>query len=334
MKVLVTGGAGYIGSHTIKVLRNQGVETLAFDNLSTGNRWALLGSELFVGDLTNEESINKAFFYFKPDAVIHFAASIQVGESVVNPLLYYTNNVKNTINLLNAMIKNNISKIVFSSSAAVYGTPKDNNPVKETDRTSPINPYGQTKLMIEKILSDMGFANQIEYIALRYFNAAGADKDGQIGQAYKYATHLITRALKTAKGEFEKLEIYGTDYPTPDGTCIRDYIHVEDLAFAHLLSLTSLFGKVKNEVFNVGYSKGYSVKEVINKVKKVTKIDFKVIESKRREGDPAYLVACNDKIKTILNWQPKYDDLEFIIQTAWEWEKKLSRIYGAWTLWF
>ncbi|WP_291493002.1 UDP-glucose 4-epimerase GalE [Desulfurella sp.] len=309
-------------------LKNEGIDTLTFDNLSTGHKWALLGEKLFVGDLADIEAINKAIVYFKPDAVIHFAASIQVGESVVNPLLYYSNNVKNTINLLNAMIKNNVNKIVFSSSAAVYGTPKENNPVKETYQTLPINPYGQTKLMIEKILSDMAFANQIEYIALRYFNAAGADKDAQIGQAYKFATHLITRALKTAKGEFEKLEIYGTDYPTPDGTCIRDYIHVDDLAFAHLLSLKALFNNIKNEAFNVGYSNGYSVKEVINKVKEVTKIDFKVVTAKRREGDPAYLVASNNKIKELLKWQPKYNNLEYIIQTAWEWEKKLNH-YGA-----
>jgi UDP-glucose 4-epimerase len=325
MKVLVTGGAGYIGSHTLKALRNEGIETLTFDNLSTGHDWALLGSKLYIGDLSDFESINKAIFYFKPDAVIHFAASIQVGESVLNPLLYYTNNLKNTINLLNAMIKNDIKRIVFSSSAAVYGTPQNNKPVQETCTTAPINPYGQTKLMTEKILSDMACANQIEYIALRYFNAAGADKDTEIGQAYKFATHLITRALKTAKGEFEKLEIYGTNYPTPDGTCIRDYIHVDDLAFAHVLSLKALFGNIKNEIFNVGYGNGYSVKEVIGKVKKVTNIDFKVSESARREGDPPFLVADSSKIKQLLGWLPKYNDLEYIINTAWEWEKKLSK---------
>ncbi|OSS41440.1 UDP-glucose 4-epimerase [Desulfurella amilsii] len=326
MKVLVTGGAGYIGSHTLKALRNEDIETLTFDNLSTGHEWALLGSKLFVGDLSDFESINKAILYFKPDAVMHFAASIQVGESVLNPLLYYTNNLKNTINLLNAMVKNNIEKVVFSSSAAVYGTPHNNNPVQEMCTNSPINPYGQTKLMTEKILSDMANAKQIKYIALRYFNAAGADKDIEIGQAYKFATHLITRALKTAKGEFEKLEIYGTDYPTPDGTCIRDYIHVGDLALAHVLSLKALFNNIKNEVFNVGYGNGYSVKEVISKVKKVTNIDFNVCSAPRREGDPPFLVADSSKIKQMLGWQPKYNDLEYIINTAWEWEKKLSKI--------
>lgn len=326
MKVLVTGGAGYIGSHTLKALKKEGIETLTFDNLSTGHDWALLGSKLFIGDLSDFESINKAIVYFKPDAVIHFAALIQVGESVLNPLLYYTNNIKNTINLLNAMVKNNIKRIVFSSSAAVYGVPQNSKPVKETCSTSPINPYGQTKLMTEKILSDMANASQIEYISLRYFNAAGADKDIEIGQAYKYATHLITRALKTAKGEFKKIEIYGTDYPTPDGTCIRDYIHIDDLAFAHVLSLKAFFANIKNEVFNVGYGKGYSVKEVISKVKKVTNIDFRVDEAARREGDPPFLVADSSKIKQVLGWQPKYDDLEYIISTAWEWEKKLSKI--------
>ncbi|MGB9755283.1 MAG: UDP-glucose 4-epimerase GalE [Desulfurella sp.] len=326
MKVLVTGGAGYIGSHTLKALREEGIETLTFDNLSTGHEWALLGSQLFIGDLSDYGTIKKAISLFKPDAVIHFAASIQVGESVLNPLLYYSNNLKNTINLLNAMIENNVNKIVFSSSAAVYGIPQSNQPVKEINITLPINPYGQTKLMIEKILSDMAHANQIEYISLRYFNAAGADSNSLIGQAYKYATHLITRALKTAKGEFDKLEIYGANYPTPDGTCIRDYIHVDDLAQAHLSALRALNYNIKNEIFNIGYGTGYSVQEVIMKAKEITNIDFKVVTVQRREGDPPFLVADNTKIKELLKWVPKYDSLNYIIQTAWEWEKKLSKL--------
>lgn len=328
MKVLVTGGAGYIGSHTLKALREEGIETLTFDNLSTGHEWALLGSQLFVGDLSDYDAIKKAISQFKPDAIIHFAASIQVGESVLNPLLYYSNNLKNTINLLNAMVENNVNKIVFSSSAAVYGIPQKNKTVKETHITLPINPYGQTKLMIEKILSDMAHANQIEYISLRYFNAAGADSSVLIGQDYKYATHLITRALKTAKGEFDKLEIYGTDYPTPDGTCIRDYIHVDDLAQAHVSALKAFNSNIRNEAFNVGYSSGYSVKEVVIKTKEITNINFKVVTATRREGDPPFLVADNTKIKKLLKWLPKYNSLEYIIQTAWKWEKKLSK-YGA-----
>ncbi len=325
MKVLVTGGAGYIGSHTIKALNDEGIDTLTFDNLSTGHEWALLGSKLFIGDLSDFEAINKAISNYKPDAVIHFAASIQVGESVTNPLLYYSNNVKNSINLFNAMVKNGITKIIFSSSAAVYGIPKHNQPINETDKTMPINPYGQTKLMIEQILSDMAIANQMEFISLRYFNAAGADKDAKIGQAYKFATHLITRALKSAIGEFEKLEIYGSDYPTPDGTCIRDYIHVDDLALAHICALKAITeNRVKSEIFNVGYGIGYSVTQVVDKVKEITRIDFKVVNAPRRKGDPPSLVADNTKIKKLLNWHERYNNLGYIIQTAWEWEKKLK----------
>lgn len=323
MKVLVTGGAGYIGSHVVKALGERGYDTVVYDNLSTGNKWAVLFGGLVEGDLGEKEKIREVIKRFKPDAVMHFAAFIQVDESVREPLKYYRNNTINTINLLEVLVEEGIDKFIFSSTAATYGIP-DRIPVREDDIQKPINPYGASKLAVEAVLRDIATAGKLNYIALRYFNVAGADVKGRIGQAYKYATHLITRALKTAKGEFEALKIYGTDYPTKDGTCIRDYIHVDDLADAHIVALEYLFGKGKSDVFNCGYGHGFSVREVVEEVKKVTQINFKVEETGRREGDPPVLIADNSKIKKVLKWQPNYDDLSYIIKTAWEWEKKLS----------
>jgi len=323
MKVLVTGGAGYIGSHVVKALGENGYEVAVYDNLSTGNRWAVLFGELFEGDLADKELLRTVIKSFKPDAVMHFAAFIQVDESVREPLKYYRNNTINTINLLETLVEEGVNKFIFSSTAATYGIP-ETMPVTEDTPQKPINPYGASKLAVEGVLRDLAIANKMHYVALRYFNVAGADGKCRIGQAYKYATHLITRALKTAKGEFEKLTIFGTDYPTKDGTCIRDYIHVDDLADAHLIALEYLLKGGKSDVFNCGYGHGFSVKEVVEEVKKVTGINFKVVEGERREGDPPILVADNKKIKEKLLWQPKFDDLDYIIKTAWEWEKKLS----------
>jgi len=323
MRVLVTGGAGYIGSHVVKALGENGYEVAVYDNLSTGNRWAVLFGELFEGDLADKELLRTVIKSFKPDAVMHFAAFIQVDESVREPLKYYRNNTINTINLLETLVEEGINKFIFSSTAATYGIP-ERMPVTEDTPQKPINPYGASKLAVEGVLRDLAVANKMHYVALRYFNVAGADGKCRIGQAYKYATHLITRALKTAKGEFEKLTIFGTDYPTKDGTCIRDYIHVDDLADAHLIALEYLLKGGKSDVFNCGYGHGFSVKEVVEEVKKVTGINFKVVEGERREGDPPILVADNKKIKEKLLWQPKFDDLDYIIKTAWEWEKKLS----------
>jgi len=323
MRVLVTGGAGYIGSHVVKALGENGYEVAVYDNLSTGNRWAVLFGELFEGDLADKELLKTVIKSFKPDAVMHFAAFIQVDESVREPLKYYRNNTINTINLLETLVEEGINKFIFSSTAATYGIP-ETMPVTEDTPQKPINPYGASKLAVEGVLRDLAVANKMQYVALRYFNVAGADGKCRIGQAYKYATHLITRALKTAKGEFEKLTIFGTDYPTKDGTCIRDYIHVDDLADAHLIALEYLLKGGKSDVFNCGYGHGFSVKEVVEEVKKVTGINFKVVEGERREGDPPILVADNKKIKEKLLWQPKFDDLDYIIKTAWEWEKKLS----------
>ncbi len=325
VKILVTGGAGYIGSHVVKLLGKKGFEILTYDNLSTGHRWAVLYGDLIKADLADKETLRKVFKEFKPDAVMHFAASIIVPESVKNPLKYYRNNVVNTINLLEAMEEFGVKNFIFSSSAAVYGIP-EKIPISENAPLNPINPYGETKATVERILRDLANSkDNFRYVSLRYFNVAGADPEGKIGFAYPEATHLIIRALKVAKGEIEKLEIYGTDYPTPDGTCIRDYIHVMDIAEAHLIALEYLFDGGESGVFNCGYGHGFSVKEVVETVKKVTDREFKVIEAERRPGDPPFLVADNSKIKEKLQWKPKYDDLEFIIKTAWDWEKKLKK---------
>jgi UDP-glucose 4-epimerase len=324
-KILLTGGAGYIGSHVGKLLKKKGYEVFAIDNLSSGHKEAVIYGELFVADLKDKEIIDEILRKIKPDAIMHFAASIEVAESVKNPLKYYRNNVANTLNLLELMIKHNIKYFIFSSTAAVYGIAKE-IPIPEEAPLVPINPYGQSKAMVEKILNDLSKSNKnFKYISLRYFNVAGADPEGELGFSYPNPTHLIIRAVKAAKGELDQLEIYGTDYPTPDGTAIRDYIHVMDLAEAHILALEYLFEEEKSEIFNVGYGKGYSVKEVVETVKKVTGKDFKVINAPRRPGDPPILIAKAEKIKHYLGWQPQYDNLEFIIKTAWNWE--LNRRY-------
>ncbi len=324
-KILITGGAGYIGSHVVKLLGQEGHEIVVYDDLSNGNEWAVLFGDLIKGNIGDENLTNRILKDFKPDIVIHFAAYIQVNESVKDPIKYYQNNTANTLTLIKSMVKNGIDKLIFSSTAAVYGIPEE-IPVKETHPLKPINPYGQSKKFVELMLKDISHATGLNYISLRYFNVAGADPDGQIGQAYRESTHLITRALKTAKGEYKKLQIFGTDYPTKDGTCIRDYIHVVDLGKAHISAMEYLIEKNKSDVFNCGYGHGFTVREVVDAVKKITEIDFPVEETDRREGDPPALIADNKKIKSTLHWTPEYDDLEFIIKTAWEWEKKQSHV--------
>lgn len=324
MKIFVTGGAGYIGSHIVKLLGEKGHEILVFDDLSTGHEWAVLYGKLIKGNLADGALVSEALWAFKPDAVIHFAAYIQVEESIREPLKYYRNNVANTLNLLEAMGENRIDNFIYSSTAATYGIP-EKVPVDEPTPLCPINPYGASKVMVEQVLSDLFLSRDLHYIALRYFNVAGADPKGRIGQAYKEATHLITRALKTARGEYGKLSVFGTDYPTPDGTCIRDYIHVDDLARAHLLALEYLMGTKRSEVMNCGYGHGFSVREVIETAKKVTTVDFPVEDAPRRAGDPPALIADSTKLRTVTGWKPDHDDLEFIIKTAWKWEKKNKR---------
>ena len=322
MKILVTGGAGYIGSHMVRTLADKGHDIIIYDNLSTGHKDSVLSGRLVVAGLADIRALDKLFSEEKFDAVIHFAASIVVEESVKDPIKYYRNNFSNALNLTEACIKHKVNKFVFSSTAAVYGMP-DIVPVSEDTTLSPINPYGASKMMVEQALKDISLAHDLKYVSLRYFNVAGSDPLSRLGQKYPKPTHLITLALKTALGQRDYLNIFGTDYDTSDGTCIRDYIHVDDLINAHILSLDYLLSVQKSNIFNCGYGHGYSVKEVINRTKKVTGVDFRIRETARRDGDPPILVADSSKIKKELGWQPVHDDLEYIIKTAWDWEKKL-----------
>jgi UDP-glucose 4-epimerase len=320
-KILVTGGAGYIGSHIVKVLGEKGHKILVYDNLSKGFKDAVLHGELIVGDLADTKLLKSTVEFFKPDAVMHFASFIEVGESVREPLKYYQNNVSNTINLLNVLIEHNVGNFIFSSSAAVYGSP-EKVPISEEELIKPINPYGQSKAIVERVLEDLSSSKGLTSVSLRYFNAAGADSQARIGERHNPESHLIPLILKTAKRERKDIKIYGNDYPTPDGTCVRDYIHVEDLANAHVLALQYLLDGGKSDVFNCGYGHGYSVREVVDMSKKITDADIPAIVGPRRAGDPPVLVADSSKLKARLKWVPKFDSLEYIIRTAWEWEKK------------
>jgi len=324
VKILVTGGAGYIGSHVVKALGLEGHELLVYDNLSTGHEWAVMYGKLVKGDLADRILLEKVFREFRPDAVINFAASIQVEESVRRPLAYYGNNTAGTLNLLDVMVRTGVRCLVHSSTAAVYGIPEA-VPVAETAPLAPINPYGSSKAMVERILADLSLAEEFRYVAIRYFNVAGADVACRLGQAYREPTHLITRALKTAHGQYGRLQIFGTDYPTPDGTCIRDYVHVDDLSAAHVLAFNYLAEGGASEIVNCGYGHGFSVREVVEAAKHVTGIDFPVEETGRRSGDPPALVADSSKLRTLMKWEPQYDDLDFIIRTSWEWELTLKR---------
>ncbi len=330
MNILITGGAGYIGSHVVKQLgelTKHKITTL--DNLSTGNKKAVLYGEFIEEDLANFSEVEDIFRSNHFDAVMHFAASIVVPESVENPMKYYLNNTVNTAWILHLCNKYKVKNFIFSSTAAVYGEPKEKNvKIGETAETKPINPYGKSKLMIEEMIKDLGCANpNFKYIILRYFNVAGADIKGRIGQDFPDATHLIKVAAQTVCGMRDKIYIFGDDYKTNDGTCIRDYIHVDDLASAHLTALEYLHNN-KSDIFNCGYGLGFSVKEVLDIMKKVSKVDFKVEIVGRRPGDPDILVADNNKIISKTNWKPEHNDLSVICKTALDWEKKSTQIKG------
>lgn len=321
MRILVLGGAGYIGSHTALELVKAGNEVVIADNLVTGYRKAIPeGAKFYEGDLRDFDFLNKLFQQEKIDAVIHFAAYSLVGESITNPLKYYDNNLYGTKVLLEAMVKNNVDKIVFSSTAATYGEP-ENIPILESDRTCPTNPYGETKLAMEKMFKWTAEAHGLRYVSLRYFNACGADESGTIGQAHNPESHLIPLILQVPNGKRETISIYGTDYDTPDGTCIRDYIHVTDLAQAHILAVQYLNNGGESDIFNLGNGVGYSVREVIETARKVTGHPIPATESSRRAGDPARLVASSEKAKSVLGWKPVHDSLEEIISSAWNWHK-------------
>ncbi|MCX5634849.1 MAG: UDP-glucose 4-epimerase GalE [Planctomycetota bacterium] len=325
MKVLVCGGAGYIGSNMTAMLAGEGHEPIVFDNLSKGHKAALGKNEFVMGDLADYELLVKTLNRFKIDAVMHFAAFIEVGESVKEPLRYYYNNVSNTQNLLSAMEDTGVEKFVFSSTAAVYGMPEQ-IPITEDTPKSPINPYGETKWTVERMCHWQSQAGKLRYAALRYFNACGAGDNCRLGEDHRPESHLIPLIIQAAMGKRADIKIYGTDYPTPDGTCIRDYIHIEDLCRAHLLALNEL-SKNCELVYNLGNGKGYSVKEVIETVKTVSGKDFKVSATGRRPGDPPVLTSDAAKAKKELGWKTRFGELEKIVETAWKWHNKYPNGY-------
>ncbi|MDM8560195.1 UDP-glucose 4-epimerase GalE [Candidatus Parabeggiatoa sp. HSG14] len=321
--ILVVGGAGYIGSHMVKMLLDSGYRVVTLDNLSGGYREAVLGGDFVFGDIADSKGLDRLFAGYAFDGVMHFASFIEVGESVRNPGKYYQNNVAATLNLLDAMVAHKVNACIFSSSAAIFGEPQ-HVPLNEQHPKQPINPYGLSKWMIEQILADYDHAYGLKSICLRYFNAAGADPDGLLGERHLPETHLIPLVLQAASGQRESITVFGQDYDTPDGTCIRDYIHINDLCQAHLLALEKLLAGSKSTAYNLGNGAGFSVKQVIDVAKKVTKQPISVIMGKRRAGDPARLVADSKQAQTVLGWQPQYADLATIIAHAWQYELKMK----------
>jgi len=322
MNILVTGGAGYIGSHCCKELSKKGFQPVTIDNLVYGHKDFVRWGEFFEGDVGDPAHLKKCLAQYKIDAVMHFAAYAYVGESVEDPVKYYENNLRNTIQLLHAVLDNNIRYVVFSSTCATYGHPQK-TPIDEDHPLNPINPYGKTKRMIEEILQDYQNAYGLKYISLRYFNAAGADPDTEVGEDHDPETHLIPLVLDAAIGKRKGIKVFGTDYETPDGTCIRDYIHVTDLAQAHILALQRLMGGADSNVYNLGNGQGFSVLEVIERARKITGKNIVVENSDRRPGDPPVLIAYNAKAVKELGWKPQHADIDDIIGTAWEWHKKI-----------
>jgi UDP-glucose-4-epimerase GalE len=327
MRILVTGGAGYIGSHAVRLFLARGHGVWVYDNLSLGHRAAVPAQRLIVGDLGEPARLDQVLVEQRIEAVVHFAASANVGESVEQPARYYQNNLVNTLNLFEAMRRLRIDRFVFSSTCATYGVP-DQVPITEEEKQKPINPYGNTKLAVERALADYATAYNWGFAALRYFNAAGANPDGDIGEDHKPETHLIPLVLQAVLGQRPAITVFGSDYPTPDGTCIRDYIHVDDLAEAHLLALEEL-KPGKHLHYNLGTGKGYSVREVIRTAEEVTGKPVPVREGPRRPGDPPALVASAEKIQRELGWKPRYPELRAILETAWNWHRRHPRGYDA-----
>ncbi len=321
MRLLVTGGAGYIGSHTVLELAAAGHDLVVVDNLSAGHPWAVLAGRLVVADLADDAAMDALFQENAFDGVVHFAAHIEVAESITDPLKYYRNNTQNTLALVARCVRFGVKHFVFSSTAAVYGLPEGEK-VSEDAALLPINPYGASKMMSERILQDAARASDLRCVILRYFNAAGADPEARIGEAHDPESHLVPLALQAALGVRPKIELFGTDHATPDGTCVRDYIHVSDLAAAHRAALDHLAAGGEGLVLNCGYGHGASVREVVAMVKQVSGIDFTVAEGPRRAGDPPALVADASRIRAALGWQPKHDNLRFIVETAFNWERK------------
>lgn len=328
MKILVLGGAGYIGSHTVYELIDAGYDVVVIDNLLTGYKEAVHPkAKFYKGDIRDKDFLEQVFSQEKIDGVIHFAASSQVGESMVDPLKYYNNNLCGTEVLLESMVKHGINKIVFSSTAATYGEP-ESIPILETDRTEPTNCYGETKLSMEKMFKWTAKAHDLRYVSLRYFNACGAHPNGLIGEAHNPETHLIPLILQVPNGQREFISVYGSDYDTKDGTCVRDYIHVNDLAQAHILAMEYLTNGGESNVFNLGNGVGFTVQEVIETARTVTKHDIPSKLENRRAGDPSVLIASSEKAKKLLGWKLKYADLEIIIKTAWEWHMRHPNGYS------
>ena len=323
-RILVTGGAGYIGSHTCKLLAQQGYEPVSYDNLVYGHAHAVKWGPLEVADLNDKDRLVDVIRTYKPIAVVHFAAYSLVGESMTNPSKYYANNVGGTLSLLDAMRETGMDKIVFSSTCATYGIP-ETLPIRETTPQNPINPYGKSKLMMEQMLLDIDTAHDIRHVALRYFNACGADRDTEVGEEHEPETHLIPNILKSLTGDIPKLTVFGTDYPTPDGTCIRDYIHVEDLAVGHLLALQHLFDGGQSDYFNLGTGDGFSVKQIIEAVERVTGETVPLVYGDRRPGDPPTLTADITKAQTHLKFNCKVSDIDTIVETAWKFHQAVKR---------